>query len=146
MLLAAQNKRMLKSTKYFFLPVTVLILCGIVFFVYYQWRLQQEHGYLSCVASIGSEIQKLNAAKDLATNNKDWKILNEEEVTSLMSQVHGYDCNPGNQTLDLWNNKINIALRKPKDRVEIIVWSNGGDGISGTKDDLVAPYGEKVPQ
>ncbi len=122
-------------------------MCTIVSFVYYQWRLMEENGYLSCLTSIGSKIQKLNATKDLARNNKDWKILSEEEVNSLVSQIHDYDCNPtANQTLDLWNNKINIVLRKPKDEIEIIVWSNGQDETSGTDDDLVFPYGEKVPQ
>ena len=106
----------------------------------------KEGGYFSCISSIASEIQKLNATKDLAGNSKDWKILSGEEVNSLISKVHGYDCSVDNQTLDIWNNKLNIALRKPKDRIEIIVWSNGADKISGTSDDLVIPYGEKVPQ
>jgi hypothetical protein len=138
---------MLKSTKYFFLPITVVFLCGIVILVYLGWCNMVENDYHSCVASISSEIQKLNATEDLAANSKDWKILSEEEVDSLMSQVHGYDCGGvENQTLDLWNNKLNIALRKPKDRIEVFVWSNGRDEMSGTNDDLVIPWGEKVPQ
>ena len=137
---------MRKSEKYIALPTIFIILCGIVYFVYYQWRLMDENAYYSCISSIASEIQKSNAAKDLAANIKDWKILSEAEVNLLLSQVHGYDCSVDNQTLDLWNNKLNIALRKPKDRVETFVWSNGKDGISGTNDDLVVPYGEKIPQ
>jgi len=137
---------MLKSTKYFVLPITILILCGIVSFVYYQWRLLEENGYHSCLTSVASEIQKLDAAKNLAGNNKDWKILSEEEINSLTSQIHDYNCSGNNENLDLWNNKINIALRKPKDRVEIIIWSNGADKISGTGDDLVFPFEEKIPQ
>ena len=138
---------MLKSTKYFVLPVIVLILCGVLVLSYRGWHQLKEGGYYSCIASIASEVQKSDTAKNLAENNKDWKILSEEEVNSLMSQIHGNDCGEvGNQTIDIWNNKMNIALRKPKDTVEFIVWSNGSDEISGTADDLVIPYGEKVPQ
>jgi hypothetical protein len=138
---------MLKSTKFFFLPIAIAFLFGIAILVYFAWRNMVENGYHSCVASIASEIQKLNTTKDLAINSKDWKILSEEEVDSLMSQVHGYDCGGvENQTLDLWNNKLNIALRKPEDRIEVFVWSNGSDEISGTDDDLVIPWGEKIPQ
>ena len=136
---------MRKSKKYGALSITLIILCGFVYFVYYQWQLMEKNGYLSCISSIAGAVQKSDAAKELAGNNKNWKILNEDEVNLLLSQVHGYDCSVDNQTLDLWNNKLNIALRKPKDRVEIFVWSNGKDEISGTEDDLVIPYGEKVP-
>ena len=139
---------MLKSTKHFVLSITFVILCGIVFFVYHSFREMKDEGYRSCIASIASEIEKSNTTKDLAPNSRDWKILSEEQVNSLMSQIHARnDCGGvENQTLDLWNNKLNIALRKPKDRIEVFVWSNGRDEISGTDDDLVIPYGEKVPQ
>jgi hypothetical protein len=134
---------MLKSTKYFVLPVIVLILCSVLVLAYHGWRQLEEGGYYSCIASIASEIQKSDTAKSLSANNKDWKILSEKEVNSLMSQIHGNDCGRvSNQTLDIWNNKINIALRKPKDTLEVIVWSKGSDEISGTADDLVIPYGE----
>ena len=137
---------MQKSEKYIVLPIIFIILFGIAYFVYYQWRLMEENAYLSCISSIAGVIQKLDAAKELAGNNRNWKILSGGEVDLLLSQVHGYDCSVDNQTLDLWNNKLNIALRKPENVVEILVWSNGRDEISGTEDDLVIPYSEKVPQ
>ena len=104
-----------------------------------------EAGYHSCIASIASVIQKSETAKNLVENGKDWRVLNEQEVDILMSQVQGYDCSVDNQTLDIWNNRINVALRK-RGIIEVVVWSNGADGISGTEDDLVIPFGEKVPQ
>jgi len=107
----------------------------------------EDGGYLSCIASIASKIEKSDKGKRLAEQNKDWKILNDEELNSLMSQIQGGDCGKyPNQTLDIWNRKINVALRKPKDRIEIIIWSNGQDGVSGTDDDLVIPWGEKAPK
>ena len=116
------------------------------FIVHTLWENMTEAGYHSCVASIASKIHKLNSVEVLAANNKEWKILSESDVNFLMSQVQGYDCGGvDNQTFDPWSNRINIAL-KTTDIVEIIVWSNGVDEISGTDDDLVIPYGEKVPQ
>ena len=89
----------------------------------------------------------MGATKDLTSKNNNWKILNEDEVNSLMQQVHGRNCvRSDNPSLDSWNHRLNIALRKPKDFQDIIIWTNGRDGISGTEDDLVMPYGEKVPQ
>ncbi len=106
----------------------------------------KESAYLSCLASIASEAWKLDATKNLATKNEEWRILSDEESTLLLTHVQGYDCGGfDNQTLDLWDNRVNIALRKLTNRHEIIVWSNGADGQSGTEDDLVAPFGEKVP-
>ncbi|CAN5252796.1 hypothetical protein BH20ACI1_BH20ACI1_27220 [soil metagenome] len=137
---------MQKTTKYIVLSITVVILCGIAIFAYRNYRKMEEYGYLSCISSIASEIQKLNDTKNLAGNSKEWKMLSEAEVNSLISQVHGYDCSVEDQTLDLWNKKLNIALSKSKDRVYVFVWSNGADKISGTHDDLIISYGEKVPQ
>lgn len=137
---------MQKSTKFIVLPITFVILFAFAFTFYFSWRKMTIEGYHSCIASIANEVWKLDATKDLAANNKNWKILSEVEANSILSQVHGYDCSVADTTLDIWNNRINIALRKPSDKVEIMVWSNGADEISGTDDDLVIPWGEKVPK
>jgi hypothetical protein len=128
------------------IAIFILGFCCLIYFGYNIWQEAEDSAYQSCIASVYSEIYKTEATKDLTIENKDWKILSQEEVNSLMSKVHGGDCGKyNNQTLDIWNRKINIALKKPTDRIEIIIWSNGRDGISGTEDDLVIPYGEKVP-
>jgi len=129
------------------IAILIFGFCCLVYFGYNTWQESEEAAYESCIGSAFSEIHKSEATKDLIIENKDWKILSEKEINSLMAKVHGGDCGKyNNQTLDIWKRKINIALRKPADRVEVIIWSNGRDGISGTKDDLVIPYGEKVPQ
>jgi len=129
------------------IAILIFGFCCPVYFGYNTWQESEEAAYESCIGSVFSEIHKSEATKDLIIENKDWKILSEKEINSLMAKVHGGDCGKyNNQTLDIWKRKINIALRKPADRVEVIIWSNGRDGISGTKDDLVIPYGEKVPQ
>ena len=123
------------------------ILFGAAYLAYEIWRSMEDGGYLSCLSSIAGEIEMLDRTKSLTEQSNEWKILNEEEVDVLMSQIRGYDCGKyQNQTLDSWGRKINIALRKPSNRIEIFVWSNGRDGVSGTKDDLVIPYGQPAPK
>jgi len=47
----------------------------------------------------------------------------------------------------LKDNNLKIAVRKnSKSGYMVMVWSKGFDNISGTEDDIVIPYGEKVPQ
>ena len=89
-------------------------------------------------------------AKTLRPNSEAWRIMSEKEVAFLMTQTRGTDCaNFKDPSRDRWNRKINIALRRSDttaNRVDIIMWSNGPDGKSGTDDDLVMPYGHEVPK
>ena len=138
---------MLKSTKYFVLPVTVTILCAFSFCAYDVWRKSEESAYKSCIYSVASAIQNSEARKNLFLDNSNWKILNDEETDFLMSQIQGGDCSRfDNPTLDLWNHRINIALRNSISYPEIVIWSNGRDGISRTDDDLVIPYKQSIPK
>jgi hypothetical protein len=64
-----------------------------------------------------------------------------------MQNIRGGDCGQSdNQTLDLWNRQIRIALKKKSDKINFAVWSIGADGVSGTTDDISFPEWEKVPQ
>jgi len=138
---------MSKGKKIVAIVFITLAVSFIAFFLYHWRNSAKETAYLSCLSSIGSEVWKLEATKNLAAKNETWKILSSEETDFLLSQAKGYDCGGiDNQTLDLWNNRIYIALRKPTNRFGIIIWSNGADKISGTEDDLVIPFGRKVPK
>lgn len=132
---------------YLIFQIVVIKLFFIASILFNVWQYFDESGYVSCLYSVAGEIEMLDKTKSLSAKSSDWKILSEEEVIALMSQIHGYDCGKtSNQTLDMWSHRINIALRRPNRRLEISVWSNGRDNISGTNDDLVFPYGEKPPQ
>jgi len=73
--------------------------------------------------------------------------LGESEITFSMQNVRGTNCGGfNNPALDLWNHRINIALGKSSKYPQMIIWSNGKDNISGTDDDLIVPYGQKVPK
>ncbi len=138
---------MRKIIKYVVLPLTILIFCIFSFWAYNIWRGAEDSAYMSCLGSVANEIQKLDDTKALIPKDSNWKILSADETNLLMQKVHGGDCsNFDNPVLDLWNHRINIALRKSSNYPEIIIWSNGKDNISGTDDDLVMPYGVKVPK
>lgn len=138
---------MSKSTKYIVLTTIFVLFCSLFIFLYWIWREMEDAGYESCIASISSKIEQSNITENLIGENRNWKILSEEEVIFLMSNIRGGDCGRfGDQTVDLWNRRINIALRSREYPIHVIIWSNGQDGISGTDDDLVIPYGEKLPK
>ena len=138
---------MSKSIRNIKILINVSLLCGAVYFAYGLWRSAKDTAYESCLASIAGDIEMMDRSKSLVAQSNDWKFLNNEEVSSLLSQTRGGDCGKyPDKTLDIWNRKINIALRKPATKLELFVWSNGHDGVSGTDDDLVIPWNEKVPK
>ncbi len=126
----------------------LLVGCG-VFGIYKIWQLNAEGAYQSCIASLTDVIWRQKQTRELADQHADWHFLTNEEVDFVMQNVQGTDCaRSDNPILDLQGNRINIALRKEaKDRwPPIIIWSNGRDGISGTPDDIVMPYGQSIPK
>lgn len=129
-----------------------LILFFIGRFAYQQWRVAEDTAYFSCICSIASEIQENPESREFVSENGKWKILNSEEVSLIMSKVKGYDCGKvDNQDFDLWNNQINIALKKNSEKknsekLDIVIWSNGADKISGTVDDIICPFGAEIPK
>ncbi len=137
---------MSKSTEHIIIIIGFSLLFSVAYFAYGFWRNVVEGDYLSCLGSVSNEIQTLEATKDLTSKNNNWKILNDDEVNFLMQKVRGGDCGGfDNPILDIWNHRINIALRKSTEYPDMIIWSNGRDNVSGTEDDLIMPYGKKVP-
>ncbi len=129
------------------LAILIFGFCCFVYFGYNTWQEAEESAYLSCLGSVNNEIQKSEFARSLFPTSDDWKILSESKLTFLMQNVRGSDCGRfNNPILDLWNHKINIALRNSSSYPQIIIWSNGKDNVSGTDDDLVIPYGQAVPK
>ena len=129
------------------IAILIFGFCCIVYFGYNAWQEAEESAYKSCIGSVTNEIGKSEFAKNLFPASDDWKILSESETTLLMQNVRGGDCSRfDNPILDLWNNKINIALRKSSSYPQILIWSNGPDNISGTDDDLVIPHGQIIPK
>jgi hypothetical protein len=130
------------------LVVFYAVLFGTLFyFGYTQWKEMNETAYMSCLGSVSSAIKNSKSLDEFASNQPNWKILSEDETALLIQNIRGGDCvQSDNQTLDLWNRQIKVALKKQSDKISFVVWSSGADGISGTTDDIVFPEYEKVPQ
>ena len=108
----------------------------------------EDAGYESCIASVASNLHQdieLNriVPKDYAQSlpsDGSWKILSSSDVDYVLTQTRGTDCGRTNDiTRDLWGRKVNLALRRFENRTEVVIWSNGADGKSGTDDDLIFP-------
>jgi hypothetical protein len=127
--------------------VSAIIFCPLFYLGYTQWKEMTESAYMSCLGSVSTAIKKSKSLDKFVANQPDWKILSEDETKLLMQNIRGGDCvNSDNQTLDLWNHQIRIALKKKSDKINFAVWSIGADGISGTEDDIIFPEYEKIPQ
>jgi hypothetical protein len=135
-------------TKVFLITIIVIVLCAISFVAWSIWQYNTVEGYRSCLASLSDKVVRQKQARDWMAENKDWKILNETEVDSLMQDLKGGDCSRRDDlSRDPWNNKLNIALRTQTEAtMGIIIWSNGPDGAYRTGDEMVYPYESEIPR
>ena len=105
---------------------------------------------MSCLASIESELERKLKTGELThppITSEHWKFLTDADATDLLGQIKGYDCSPTHDaSLDVWGNKIKIALRQDKGPLEVRAWYAGPDGEFETDDDLVFPYGREIPK
>lgn len=89
--------------------------------------------------------------KDFPGARAEWSVLNESDSARVIlaaSKIHPFDCSrvaPGGPQFDFWVRPLQVGVRKSSEgRLEFRVWSKGRDGVSGTTDDLVSPWGEKA--
>ena len=143
------------------------IICAKILHVLNQTDRAAEYSY---IASVGSFVYSFSTDEVCEiTNNlgEEWRLLSESEYTKLAHSMSRSDYidrsnrsnlsyEPGEILLDHWNHHILIAGRKvrdilivgrkvPGEKPEFIVWSKGPDGISGTDDDIIFPYGSFPP-
>lgn len=140
---------MLKTSKIFTIVIIVAVLGCVAFALHFAWRAMAETAYESCVASLTDAIVRQDAAIRIQEQHETWKMLDDTEVDSVMSGIKPGDCaRAEDPKLDLWHNKIHIALRRASKEnwPSIIVWSDGRDGIPGTADDIIMPFGQEIPR
>jgi hypothetical protein len=77
-------------------------------------------------AEYDQTIAELRTIKPYSFDAKDWQL--------------------GDTLRDEYGHRFRVARRKlPVRGFEFVVWSVGPDGLSGTDDDVVSPYGEHPP-
>jgi hypothetical protein len=108
----------------------------------------QRESLQSCVNEVGSDIVEYSKSlPKLTKNDGSWYVLNAVEAKAILSNEIKNPCSKFNfQPQDMTNNEYQIAVRGLSgSSYEVIVWSKGFDNISGTKDDIIFPSGEKPP-
>ena len=134
---------MLRTFDRIVILVSVVLLAIAISLAYALWKSAEESAVLSCLSSIAAVTDKAISQSQIVIDGS-WRELSQSEIENLLAE---------NKYLDCWDQhiktgKIHIAIgrvnkEKPQDKVK--VWTNGDDGIQGTLDDLVIPYGEKAP-
>lgn len=73
----------------------------------------------------------------------NWKIITDPQYDALilrlsknreLSGPSGWK--PGMPLLDAWGHRFHVAFK----RADVVVWSNGPDGIENTSDDVISPH------
>ena len=144
-----------KPENIIFLAVIGIVAAGIGIIAWTGWRQMEDAGYESCIHSVmdhlhrdlvNDRIEPKGYALTLPLDGR-WKVLTVTESKAMLSQTRGSDCGGTSDiTKDLWGRDSNVALRRTTERIEVVVWSNGRDGVSGTSDDIVAPHGHDIPK
>lgn len=128
---------------------TILLLLGVILgvalvLIRSAWRDEQKGAVFSCVSSIAAALTHAEKAVDVSSH---WRLLHDGELADLLGSRPGFDCARTSRPFaDVWNNALQAAVRRHSSGgLEFRVWSVGPDGRSNTPDDIVVPYGEKVP-
>ena len=83
-----------------------------------------------------------NASYQFYLLDKMRPAFGKEEIAALITQGKIGDC--GGKEYIYKNLHIAIGEVNKKSKAQIRVWTNGGDGISGTIDDVIYPYEENA--
>jgi len=131
---------MKRSTKYFVL--LILIFCGFIgYSAYRSCKVAEESATLSRLYSMSNEINLAISQNRFKVENQP-RELTQSEVEQLLKQIKAGDCGG----VQLSSEQIHIAVgdvNKENSLIKIKIWTNGYDGIAGTDDDVVMPWGEK---
>ena len=128
--------------------LAIVVVLLPVYAAWFAWREMENAAYESCIASVMSDIHLRMAAGsanlsrfELPQDGK-WKQLSDADAQVLLRETKAGDCGRTQDvTRDLWGRNVHVALRNSSEFLRVGVWSDGSDGISGTDDDLVAPWG-----
>ncbi|MEO5858235.1 MAG: hypothetical protein ABIR33_04720 [Pyrinomonadaceae bacterium] len=137
------------------LQIMILIAVAFLgFLVYRGWQEMETTAYMSCIASIQSVMdQGLRSRSEyteiiweMLPEDESWTLFRGADVDPIVVMLKPYDCGrSSDSSLDIWGNKIVIALRRSSDTVGSRAWSMGPDEIERTEDDIVMPWGKTIP-
>ncbi len=132
------------------IPVLSSLICLVIIGGYFIWQTfkeSEETAFISCLASINSDLNKANGKVSFNfKETEEWILLGNDDSEDILKSVRLYDCNgkSASNLTDPWGNKITIAYKHNSNGTVFLVWTKGKDKISGNSDDLVYPIGTKT--
>lgn len=125
----------------------VIVLGGLI---YAGWQLLnriKRNGYHSCLASMAGAVQPVDPAeiRKIAGPTSGWRLLDESATDRIFELAHPTDCSEADSARplrDMWGNRVKLRIRlHSADRgFDLVVSSDGPDGVSATADDLTIPW------
>lgn len=88
--------------------------------------------------------------KAIGGAGEKWKILDDSQYDALVLRITKYrdlsgppGWKPGMVLMDAWGKRFHVAVKQD----DVVVWSNGADGIENTTDDVISPqaFSGKLP-
>ncbi|HWB52975.1 MAG TPA: hypothetical protein VG722_02245 [Tepidisphaeraceae bacterium] len=84
-----------------------------------------------------------NEINEIGDVGGNWKILNDKEYDQLILRISARREMPGPPgwkrgmlLTDAWGKRFHVAVKND----DVVVWSNGPDGIENTPDDIISPH------
>ncbi|MDQ4120298.1 MAG: hypothetical protein M3209_02380 [Acidobacteriota bacterium] len=117
-----------------------MVITGFVCYRAYKYLV--DGGTQSCLFGILREVEEAKSENRLEFKGVK-RELTKAEIEKLFVGRNVADC--GNVLARSEDIHIMIGINNRNSDVKTRVWTNGDDGIQGTDDDLVVPYGETAP-
>jgi hypothetical protein len=109
------------------------------------WQRTESGQSFVTAASIQAAISSdfTNQIQAIGNVGDQWKILTDEQYDALISRLAQRrelsgpeDWKAGMVLTDAWGKRFHVAVK----RDDLVVWSNGPDGIENTSDDVISPH------
>lgn len=133
----------------FISAASIIFILSVVF--HKIWVSAQRAALHSCMSNIvGDIVEHSNEIGNFAQSSKNWYVLTDGQVKAILldERVKFEDCSQLNsKPQDMKEKTFRVAVRKNSEYgFSVMAWSKGFDNISGTENDIVIPYDEKVPE
>ncbi len=140
---------MIRLEKIFSLFSALFAVLIFAFLIYIISNYVKNSMLRSCVSSVESDLAEYSADKlhNFAQSSESWYVLSDDEAKSALENISPQNCSQSNfQPQDMKERKFKIAVKgNGEHSFRVMVWSKGFDNISGTEDDFIKSFGEKVP-
>ena len=106
-------------------------------------------------ATAASLLATVQSMDGMAIPRGGWHAIDDDTCVQVVRlaceqerlDMSGGTIEPSGFVVDRWGGRFRIAARQTAENgTEYLVWSLGADQTPGTEDDIVAPYGCRIPE